>query len=99
MIIADEGLATGATMAVALEAIRSNGPRDLLVAVPVGGQDGLSVIEPLCDELICLLKPHGFWSIGHYYKDFHEIDDDQLLKMLDAHYRSPSRNHYAGKDS
>jgi len=84
VIVTDDGIATGATMIAALQTVRQQKPRELIVAVPVAAPDRLDDIRPLCDEVVCLLSPRSFWAIGQFYADFHQLEDDQVLAILRA---------------
>ena len=85
VIVTDDGIATGATMLAALQTIKSEKPRELLVAVPVAHPDRLQEFRPWCDEVICLHWPAEFYSISQFYEDFMQVDDNEVLALLKAH--------------
>lgn len=88
VIVTDDGIATGATMIAALRAVRAAGPRELIVAVPVGSADRIAAIRPLCDRLICLHEPQAFWAVGQFYRSFAQVEDDRVVDLL-RDYGSP----------
>lgn len=93
VIVVDDGLATGATMIAALRAIRARKPARLVCAVPVAAQDSLFEARRHADETICLTTPYPFGAVGLYYRDFSEVEDDEvaaLLKMNAGAGESPS---------
>ena len=81
-ILVDDGLATGATMRAAVEALRREGPAKLVVAVPTGAEESCDDLRPLVDELICLAKPHPFYAVGLWYDDFAPTTDDEVRELL-----------------
>ncbi len=82
VIVTDDGIATGATMIAALRTVRAQSPRELIVAVPVGSPERLREIRRHCDELVCLRSPRTFWAIGQFYRDFTQVDDDEVVRLL-----------------
>ena len=81
-IVVDDGIATGATMRVALRATRSRGPSHLVVAVPVAPPDTLAELSKTADEAVCLETPIGLGAIGFYYRDFHQLSDAEVTDLL-----------------
>lgn len=82
VIVTDDGIATGSTMIAALQAVRAQKPRQLIVAVPVASPDRLEEVGRWCDEVVCLLRPEAFWAIGEFYEDFTQVTDEQALELL-----------------
>jgi len=83
-VVVDDGIATGATTKVALEAVRAAGPAAIVLAVPVAPPETLAEMEGLCDAVVCLSAPSDFRAIGQFYEDFHQISDDEVIAVLDA---------------
>lgn len=82
-IIVDDGLATGATMRVAVEAVRLLGPNEVIVAVPVGSADVCAGIENAADVLcICARTPEPFYGVGLWYRDFSQTTDEEVKELL-----------------
>lgn len=84
VIVVDDGLATGATMRVALDAVRRRSPAHLVCAVPVAAADTLAAITAHCDEVVCLHAPRDFHSVGTWYVDFAAVDDAEVAQCLGA---------------
>ncbi len=82
VIVIDDGLATGATMVAALQAVRAQGPARLVCAVPVAAPDSLERVSALVDEIVCLATPRPFHSVGQHYLDFTGVTDDQVIALL-----------------
>ena len=82
-IVVDDGVATGATMRAALRAIRARRPTALVLAVPVAPPDTLDALKAEVDETVCLEVHAAFGAIGYFYADFHQLDDDEVIAILD----------------
>ena len=82
VIITDDGVATGATMAAAVEIVRQQEPKRIIVAVPVIAQDTLAKIENLADEVIYLQAPKLFFAVGQFYRDFKQVEDREVIQLL-----------------
>ncbi len=81
-IVTDDGIATGSTMIAALETIRAQQPRELIVAVPVAPFGRLTEIRRRCDDVVCVLAPIDFWAIGQFYEDFPQVEDSEVVNLL-----------------
>ncbi len=82
VIVVDDGLATGATMAAALHSLRQRKPARLICAVPVASHEALALVRPLADEVACLQAPQDFEAVGQYYEDFTQVEDDEVIHIL-----------------
>ena len=81
-IVVDDGIATGATMRVALRAVRRRGPAWLVLAAPVAAAETLAALADEADETVCVTAPQGLGAIGYYYEDFHQMSDDEVTALL-----------------
>ncbi len=80
--IVDDGFATGATMKAALESTRSEGPKRLIAAAPVGARDTVRAMAEFADEVVCLRAPRIFGAVGAFYLDFGQVSDEEVLQVL-----------------
>jgi len=85
VIVADDGLATGATMQAALWEIRREEAGGVIAAVPVGAVDTIERIAGSADELVCLRAPEDFGSVGRFYRRFDQVEDDEVAAILLRH--------------
>jgi putative phosphoribosyl transferase len=81
-IVVDDGIATGATVRAALHAVRRAGPRELVLAVPVAAAEVLARLASEADRLVCLHAPQDFMSVGQFYRDFRQVEDEEVVAML-----------------
>lgn len=84
-ILVDDGLATGATMQVAITALREAGVDKVIAAVPVGAPDSCRSLRSKVDELICLHQPDGFGGVGRWYRNFDQVSDAEVIELLNRH--------------
>ncbi|MGB9706751.1 MAG: phosphoribosyltransferase [Microgenomates group bacterium] len=84
VILTDDGVATGATMTVAVEIVRQQEPKKLIVAVPVIARDTLEKISALADEVIYLDAPALFFAVGQFYREFEQISDEEVVEILNV---------------
>ena len=89
VIVVDDGLATGATMISALHALRAKNPAKLVAAVPVSPPDTLRKVEKLADETVCLEVPEYFMAVGQFYKEFPQVEDEEVIALLRAALHAP----------
>jgi putative phosphoribosyl transferase len=88
VIVVDDGVATGTTMRAALRGLRQRQPARVLLALPVGPPDTVAALRAEADEVVCLRQPVPFRAIGLHYRDFHQLDDEEVIAELD---RAPTR--------
>jgi putative phosphoribosyl transferase len=81
-ILVDDGLATGASMRAAIEALRRREPGRIIVAVPVGAAETCSDLRQEADEAVCAQEPTEFYAVGLWYEDFAQTTDDEVRDLL-----------------
>ena len=82
VLLVDDGLATGATMSAAVQAVRMQAPSRIGVAVPVASREALASVGALADEVICPLVPESFHAVGLWYRDFDQTGDEEVRRLL-----------------
>jgi putative phosphoribosyl transferase len=82
VLLVDDGLATGATVMAAVEAVRAAAPNRVVVAVPVGAPDACRRVSAVADDVVCLHAPERFGAVGTYYRDFGQTPDDEVERLL-----------------
>jgi predicted phosphoribosyltransferase len=83
VVLVDDGLATGVTAEAALLAVRAEGPRRLVLAIPVCSPDTARRLVPPADEVVCVLAPRDLVAVGLWYDDFTQTTDAEVLELLD----------------
>jgi putative phosphoribosyl transferase len=88
IILADDGVATGATTLATIRAIKSQEPAELILAVPVGPRDSIETLRPEVDRLVCLHAPEIFWAVGAFYNVFDQTTDAEVKALMETHQAS-----------
>src|SRR4030081_3667706 len=78
VILADDGLATGASMRAAVQALRQLGPARIVVAVPAAPASACQELTVMADEVVCATTPSPFFAVGASYWDFTQVTDEEV---------------------
>ena len=84
VIVADDGMATGATMRAAVEAVRAAGAATVVVGVPVASLEAQSSLQQIADAVLSLFIPGQFRAVGSYYRTFGQVRDEDVVRLLGA---------------
>jgi predicted phosphoribosyltransferase len=90
-IVVDDGIATGATTRAALRSVAARKPSKLVLAVPVAPAETVAALRREVDDLVCLEAHEDFYAIGLYYRDFKQVSDDEVRRLLSRHHATASR--------
>jgi putative phosphoribosyl transferase len=82
VIVVDDGIATGNTLLASISMLRKRKPAKLIVAVPVLPLDVLEIFEEQTDEFVYLITSSNFRSVGAFYDQFYQVEDDEVIQML-----------------
>lgn len=82
VILVDDGAATGATMKVAVRAIKRRLPASIIVALPVASEEAVAELSREAARIVCLAKPSRFRALGHHYREFRQLSDEEVLDLL-----------------
>jgi putative phosphoribosyl transferase len=82
VILADDGIATGASMLAAVRAVRAGRPKSIVVAVPVGPESTCRELTQEADDVVCVTMPSRFEAVGQVYADFRQVSDDEVRELL-----------------
>lgn len=88
VIVIDDGIATGGTARAVGQALRQQGPSQLVLAVPVAAASALPSLRGVFDEVISLMAPVDLSSVGEWYEDFRQVSDDEVVALL-SQYGEP----------
>src|SRR3979411_748170 len=82
VILVDDGLATGATMHAAIQALRQQQPARIVVAVPTASPETCEEMRAEVDDVICAITPEPFHAVGLWYQDFSQTTDEEVRELL-----------------
>jgi len=88
-ILVDDGLATGASMLAAAQALRVQEPKRIIVGVPIAARDTCESFRQVVDDVVCVMTPHPFYGVGRWYEDFSQTSDQDVRKLLDRAAAKP----------
>src|ERR1700687_3201145 len=91
VILVDDGLATGATMHAAIQALRQQNPARIVVAVPTASPETCEEMKARADDVICAITPEPFHAVGRWYQDFSQTTDEEVAALL-ARPSTPENN-------
>lgn len=83
VILVDDGIATGGTMRAAVRAVKKHRPARLIIAIPVAPPDTVAELRGEVDDVVCLHQPDMLFAIGLWYEDFHQVRDDEVVRILE----------------
>jgi len=82
VILVDDGLATGATMNAAIQALREQQPARIVVAVPTASPEACDELRKEVDDAICAVTPEPFYAVGLWYENFSQTTDEEVRELL-----------------
>ncbi|WP_347159739.1 phosphoribosyltransferase [Pontibacter chitinilyticus] len=82
VIVVDDGIATGKTLMATIELVKKQLPRKVVVAVPVSPFAVIDTLLGMVDEVVCLLIPPFFQSVGQFYREFGQVSDEKVMQLL-----------------
>ena len=89
VILVDDGIATGASIYAAINALQQMKPANLVVAVPVAPPATCTWLRTVVDQLICLREPEQFYAVGQFYERFSQVADEDVIDLLQRASRLP----------
>ena len=82
IVLVDDGIATGATMFVAIQWIKKQKPKQLIVSIPVGPKEIVDKLNKLVDKVVVLRSPVEFNAVGEFYHEFEQVEDSQVQEIM-----------------
>ncbi|MBS1934142.1 MAG: phosphoribosyltransferase, partial [Bacteroidetes bacterium] len=90
VIVIDDGIATGNTLLATVRLLRKQNPQKIIVASPVASWSAVHKLKQEADEVVVLLVPQEFYGVGSFYRNFEQVDDEEVIYYLDK-IRAPKK--------
>lgn len=84
VILIDDGIATGHTLKMAVQMVRTQAPKTIVVAVPVAPPEAIEKLSVVADSVICLHTATWFTGVGAFYTHFEEVSDERVTQLLQS---------------
>src|SRR5574340_575614 len=84
VVLVDDGIATGATMFAAIDWVKKQHPKRLIVAIPVGPRDTIERLSQVA-EVVVLYDPIAFGAVGEFYDSFDQVEDSEVIEIMRSH--------------
>jgi putative phosphoribosyl transferase len=82
-IVVDDGVASGLTMQVAVEAVAKLGAKRIIIVVPTGHSESLSRLIPMAETLYCANVRTGCsFAVADAYKNWYDVTEDEAAQIL-----------------
>jgi len=82
VVLVDDGIATGASVEVAIKFLKTKNVKKIVLSVPVAPKEAVSKFKKIVDELVVLESPLLFQAVGQFYINFPQITDEEVIEML-----------------
>lgn len=93
VIVVDDGIATGSSVRAALRGVRRARPKQIILAVPVAPPEAIDALRDDADKIVCLETPENFFAVGQFYRDFHQVSDEEVKRILASRHPAESPLH------
>jgi len=94
VILADDGIATGASLTAGVHAVRQMQPAAIVIAAPVAPRSTVKRLRHEVDDVVCVETPERFYGVGRFYHDFSQVSDEEVNALLDSAYRQRGEQQY-----
>ncbi|HEY0944678.1 MAG TPA: phosphoribosyltransferase [Opitutaceae bacterium] len=84
VILVDDGIATGATMRAAIQAVRQMGAGRIVVAAPTVARETYDSMHASVDDFVAVIIPEDFFAVGQWFDDFSQTTDDEVRSLLES---------------
>ena len=91
VVLADDGIATGSTMEVAIKWAKEQNAKRIVVAVPVIPTSILAKLKKYVDDVVYVEATESFFAIGQFYKIFEQVSDEEVIRMLHDYWNNRNK--------
>ena len=92
ILLVDDGIVTGLTMELAVSILRKQSPKEIILAVPVASHEAYDKLLREVDNFICPYIPKRFDAVGTFYKDFQQVSNEEVIRLLKSVEKTKARS-------
>lgn len=82
-VLVDDGIASGFTMLVAVEALRKAGANRIIIAVPTANLNAVEFILPNVEEVYCAnLRNEWAFAVADAYQHWSDVGEEEVTELL-----------------
>ncbi len=81
-LVVDDGIATGMTMAAAVQSLRAQNAAQVWICAPVAPPELMAFLERIGDRVIVLATPTPFNSVSRFYQKFPQLTNEEAMSYL-----------------
>lgn len=82
VVLVDDGIATGATVYAAVEYLKHKKVSKIILVTPVIARDTYVKLKSKVETIIAIEISQSFSAVGQFYKNFSQVSDKEVLKIL-----------------
>lgn len=84
VILVDDGVASGFTMLVAVEALKNKGAEKIIIAVPTAHLQALKRVSSQVEQIYCANLRGGWgFAVADAYQNWYDVDEQEVTEILD----------------
>lgn len=83
VILVDDGIAMGSTMAASVASCRNRKAGWIVAAAPVAGTETVAWLEVSADEVVVLETPRFFRAVAESYRDWYDVPDREVIEIIE----------------
>jgi predicted phosphoribosyltransferase len=95
IIIADDGIATGATLFATIKLCKNKQAGRIIVASPIAGESMKDRLRQIVDEVVILTSPPFYSAVSQGYERFDPLSDEEALAFMQRWSREHPVHHHA----
>jgi predicted phosphoribosyltransferase len=83
IILVDDGLASGFTLLVAIEALRKAGSQHIILAIPTAHEESIERVIEKVEGIYCPnIRGGRQFAVADAYEYWYDIDEEEVTKIL-----------------
>ncbi len=84
VLLVDDGIATGSTIAASIDYLKRTGTASIIIATPVCARTAYDVLIDQVDHMVVLEVSDTLMAVGQFYQDFSAVEDEEIATILSS---------------